>query len=81
MTARRNPAVKESFCPIKVDFNYLEMIQVVGKKKKSKYSPWAMLLIETAILWNKMTALGLICSQYASKLREQFCHHLYELTM
>lgn len=50
MTARRNLVVKESFCPIKVDFNYLEMIQVVGKKKKSKYSPWAMLLIETAIL-------------------------------
>lgn len=39
MTARRNPVVKESFCPIKVDFNYLEMIQVVGKKKKSQNIP------------------------------------------
>lgn len=35
-----------------------------------------MFLIETNILWNKMTALGLICSQYASRLQEQFYHHL-----
>lgn len=39
MTARRNSLVKESFCPIKVDFNYLETIQVVGKKKKSQNIP------------------------------------------
>lgn len=30
----------------------------------------------TAILWNKMTALGLVCSQYAARLQEQFYHNL-----